>query len=528
MWRGPYEERDLPRKAKFRFHPEKKKWYTPSPTVAARLREICDDTALKQINRKVLHIEPWTGELPIPPGKGLLPFQKRAAVFALARNRSYLALDPGLGKTIIAVVTMNALQKRYGDYSFVYFTPPFLCGNVLAEFEQWRTFDTSICVLDRLYQSGDTRLLVVPDSLLPNESKVGEVKNYLSEETARGRKIGFLVDEAHRFNNQDSKRSRALLGFESADKDTGKITPVSGLLDFHDRVTYLSGTPMPNRPIELFPILSHSAPDTIGDMNRFDYGVRYCAGHDTGFGWDFNGASHIPELVAKIQPRFMLRMRKDFLKLPPRLEGMIVLDYDMGPRLAELDKKLLEKYSPEDLIEEELQARAVESGDLEEDESLHTSTYKRLLGEHKVRAAADLITSLLTESSISILVGGMHTAAILGLAALLKGFDPFVVTGGVPHEERFAMVREFQSSKTRRLFIANIKAFGLGFTLTKAELALLFEFSWNPADNDQFIDRLHRIGQTKTVLARYLVFRNSLDKKVLELNLRKRETTEQV
>lgn len=526
IWRGPFEERALPRGASFNFHEDKKLWYTRSPTVAARLRAICDEAALKELNRKLLSIEPWPGELPLPPGEELYQFQKRAAVFALARNRSYLAMDPGLGKTPTAITTMNALARGNVDHFFVYISPPFLVENVADEFERWRTFPATVRILNKTKSFGFPELMIVPDSLLSIDTHQEEVAFYLRMARAAKKKIVFYVDEAHRFNNAESKRTKALLGYDRPHpKDEKKLYHVDGLLDCHDRITYLSGTPMQNRPIELFPILSHSAYETLDFMSRFDYGVRYCAGHDTGFGWDFNGASRIPELVKKVQPRFMLRMRKDLLNLPPKLEEMIVASYDMDPRLADLDASILNRLSPEDAIEKTVKDQAVADKILGEDDALHLSTYKRLLGEHKVRAAFEILSAILEETEETILVGGMHPAAILALSSHFVKYKPFVVTGATPKEDRLRFVKEFQASRDRRLFFGSIPAMGLGYTLTRANRVFLFEYSWNPADNDQFIDRAHRIGQKDTVLAQYLVFRNSLDKKVLEMNLRKRKTT---
>jgi SNF2 family DNA or RNA helicase len=71
--------------------------------------------------------------------------------------------------------------------------------------------------------------------------------------------------------------------------------------------------------------------------------------------------------------------------------------------------------------------------------------------------------------------------------------------------------------------IGNYKAMGVGFTLTRATRVIFVEYSWNPAENEQAADRAHRIGQTETVFVQYMVYKDSVDKKVIERILKKRE-----
>ncbi len=75
------------------------------------------------------------------------------------------------------------------------------------------------------------------------------------------------------------------------------------------------------------------------------------------------------------------------------------------------------------------------------------------------------------------------------------------------------------------MLIGNYLAMGIGFTLTKATRGLFVEFSWVPGENEQAGDRMHRIGQTGSVHIQYMVYKNSIDKKVIEALLRKRKAT---
>lgn len=462
-----YSERETPKAAGFRWHPGDKRWYTPTYTVAARLREHFDESARIELHRKLLTVTPWSGDVPFPPTETPLQFQLDAVRFALERNRSYLALDPGLGKTICAAIISNALKLPA-----VYICPPFLLKNVDAEMKRWCTGKMPI---------------VFPDTQLEN---FHSTTNKL-----------LFVDEAHRFKNDASQRTKFLFN---------KILPL------FDKVVFLSGTPMPNRPIELFPVLSHAAPETIDNMSKFEFGRKYCAGYKGKWGWDFSGASNVKELAAQVMGKFMLRLKKeDVLKeLPPKTHEMVFLSGDLPPSVTEFDKKILGENSGEDVMK----------AALGED---HIASYRRELGLAKVPHAVEYLDFILESTDESVLVFAIHKDVIHQMAHALRKYTPFIITGEVKTDYRQDIANAFQNGKSRVLLL-NIQAGGIGFNLTRANRVVFVEFSWVPGENDQASDRAHRIGQKDNVLCQYLVYRDSIDAKVLESNFRKRKTINQM
>jgi SWI/SNF-related matrix-associated actin-dependent regulator of chromatin subfamily A-like protein 1 len=470
-----FDERFRPKRAGFRWDTVTKKWFTEDTRIAARLREYADVTAERQLSSVLINVSPWTGGLPTPKGLVLRDFQKEAALFALARNRAYLGLDPGLGKTVIAAIMANARAVPV-----LYICPPHLALNVKEEFSKWNTTRVPLWVLrDTRLDRDDTQRII--------EKSYGKVSMV-------------FIDEAHRFKNDSAKRSKALFK---------RILP-----HFYWQY-FLSGTPMPNRPMELYTVLNHAAPETIDFMNQFEYGRKYCAGHKNDFGWDFSGASNVPELAEKVKSTFMLRMRKDDVlkELPPKTEEMILLGDNLPSKLIAMDRKILRAHSPEDLM------RGLFGG-----EDLHIATYRRELGAYKLKLACAYLTGLLKDSDEHILVFAYHREVIAGLTKALAGFNPLVVTGDTPMTQRHEYVKAFQASgSTHRCFIGNIQAAGTGFTLTRATRVVFVEFSWVPADNDQASDRAHRIGQRDNVFVQYLVFRNSVDRTVLDAIFAKRK-----
>lgn len=494
--RCDFASRLLPRDAGFRFDPVLKIWRTSSLKVAVRLRDFADKTAQEKIDKQFIRISPWSGPLPYP--RDLIPydFQLEAARFALARNRAYLGLDAGLGKTIVTAIVINALK-----IPVVWICPPFLTRNVEAELKRWLTYPADVLRLEgKTAGLGGAEILVVPDSILNRREVFDDIQH-----TLRGREALLVVDEAHRFKTPDAIRTQMLFGDKNGE---------GGISEIFARAIYLSGTPMPNRPMELFSVLSSQAPETIDFRNYFKYGLEYCAAYRDEYGaWDFSGASNLAKLRSQVYGKFMLRMKKaDVLKsLPPKTEEIVIIG-EAPARLIAMEQAILAKNSPEDLV----------AGTVSSD---HIATYRRELGELKVKPSVEFIRALLSETKESLLVFAFHKKVIADLAEALKEFAPLVIVGSTPNEERNEIVNTFQTSKTRRLFIGNYQAAGVGLTLTKATRVIFVEMSWTPAENEQASDRAHRIGQRDNVFVQYLVYENSMDKKIMDVCFRKKRVT---
>jgi len=435
----------------------------------------------------------WSGEVAAPPGLAAMPFQLRAARWALTRKHSYLALDPGLGKTICAALIINALGS---SHRFVYFAPPFLVLNTANEFAKWCP-GVVVHIWGETPAPPDASVLIVPDSLLYDPFGARESLRQIFKRV--GPRGVLFVDESHRYKTDTARRTRAVFG-------------PRGFYRYFSKVVCLSGTPMPNRPMELFTIASALVPEAIDYRNKHRFGMKYCAGYHDGFGYDYTGASNVEDLGARLKASFMLRLRtEDVLpELPPLLEELVLIGDKLPAEVAAVERAVLSAFSPLDLMK-----TIAPNG--------HVSTYRRLLGSAKVKPAAEYIKGLLNDTDEAVLVFAEHVDCVARLEKELAKFNPVVITGSVPKDERQKRVDQFQRDDTRRVFIGNVKACGVGFTLTKATRVVFVEFSWPPGDNEQAAKRAHRIGTTSRVLIQYLIFKNSIDRVIMESNLAKRK-----
>lgn len=530
------EERSIPEAAGFLFAGI---WYTKNPRIAARLREFADAKAKNEIDRILIKVSPWTGAIPVPPGMALKPFQPKIVKFALSRNRAYIAADPGLGKGVMAVAIMNALHHGLNAQKIcketlkpifdtpigVYICPPFLTRTVEEEFNKWKTFSGQVTRHDQFFLFGP--MVIIPDSLLARDEMRDEIEWFCRYAKQEGRETVLFIDEAHRYGNEEAQRTESLL----LDVPVKNNSPLRrGVVSHFDRVYYLSGSPIDGKPIKLFPILNRSAPETIGFRTRIEYGTHFCEGYEESKlvggvekkQWVFNGASNMDELEESIKGTFMYRVRKEEVAddLPKRLEELLIVDYDLKRGTAlDLDRELLRLYSPKDLMHGKL----LEKLGKDDDDSIHLATYKRLLGQEKVPFMNTFTRDLMTETNSSLLLFAHHRDVLEALATTLSMFKPLLILGGMKSGAAFEVAAKFQKDKNRRLVLLQDDAGGMGLTLTKADRVLLGEPSWSRETNKQCIDRAHRIGQKNSVFAQLLCFRNSMDKRVIEANIRKEE-----
>jgi SWI/SNF-related matrix-associated actin-dependent regulator 1 of chromatin subfamily A len=419
------------------------------------------------------------------------PHQNTAVEFCLSGRRAvYLYLEPGLGKTIVSSIVFSLLHSVSENTSAVYICPGSLVVNTREEFRRWG--------------SPLEHLTVVGDWKLSDEKEFQTVVKHARKISGLGCNILF-IDESHRFLNPKAKRTLSL-----------KL-----LANHFDKVVFMSGTPMPNsRPIELWPMLQLFAPDVFGE-EFWPYVRAYCNPVKTPFGWDFKGMPterQAAQLFGKLRDSgFMIRMLKEeVLDLPARIESVLTIGEDIPPMISKFERKILSTHSMRDLMKRPIAFEAGKGGDI------HIAEYLRLLGLHKLKYILPVIQSILEDTRDNILIFAYNHAVIDKLVEWLKNHDPVVITGKTPVDHRPKLVEEYQTNPKRRIFIGNVLAAGLGHTLTKANRVLLFEFSWRDGDNKQAIDRAHRIGQKQTVLAQYVVLKDSLDAKRINLLLEKR------
>jgi hypothetical protein len=345
---------------------------------------------------------------------------------------------------------------------------------------------------------------------------------------------------------------------------------------------FLTGSPLLNRPVELYPLVAAVDPEAAfvpyaGSYNDFVH--RYCAPHlkkipgrNTRHAWDFTGASNEAELREALAGLMLRRLKADVLSnLPPKLFRVFPLESAAVRKAelralaelasvrgaagggadeeAQLDESESAPADPESLSMLDL-ARAM----LTRDEALNTAKSSasalryaqpvdllRIMDARaetalaKVPAALELIAALTAPLDgddgngppRKLVVFAHHRRVIAELLAGL-GARAVQLTGSCTAESRSEAVERFQTDPSVSVFVGSIRAAGVGLTLTAASQVLFLELDWSPAVMSQAEDRCHRIGQAGNVLVTYLVFQGTLDEKIAEMLVSKQSTINRI
>jgi SNF2 family DNA or RNA helicase len=519
-------ERDEAMKAGLSFESDTLRWVTRSHAKARLLRRYADGSAERKLKNYFITDLTPPEFLIYPDHLAPRSWQVESAWHVLTRTPSYVADEAGLGKTATAIIAVNSSPGKT-----LITCPPYLRYNWLSELKTW----LNIKVLGAAHinhgrskphqwiqltsptfsivESGDSDasadILILPDSLLTSPAIRSLLKRHAPFKW-------LIVDEAHRFKTDDAQRTKALVGDEKED----------GITALAERTVLLSGTPIPNgRPIELYPVLSRLAPESILHRSLEEYWKDFCGGKSITryegqraiVNRNLQGTSNLKQLRKELRRKFTVRhLKKNCLKeLGPKTRQIIFLN-EPGIGIKALEKEILTNHELEDLIGENYNL-----GDI--------ARYRREVGEVKQLPALRFIKDKLDETGEKIVVAAYHIETVNFLHKhLLKDYGALKIQGGMSAADKAEAVRLFQTKESRRVMVGNTLAMGLGNTLTKAPIFISVEPEWTPGTNEQMEDRIHRISQEKHVYCIYLVLRNSLDERMLHRALGKEENIQTV
>jgi SWI/SNF-related matrix-associated actin-dependent regulator 1 of chromatin subfamily A len=344
-----------------------------------------------------------------------------------------------------------------------------------------------------------------------------------------------IVDEAHYIKHADTKRSQC----------------VQAIAVLASRVLLLTGTPVENSPIELWPLLRIVAPKAwdpaatkVGiitaeqkkshpgeGVNFWAFAKKYCGLKRIsrplprgGFAmaWDFSGASNLDELAKRLRNTCMVRrLKKDVLEqLPPKRRQVVVL-----PSIAINDDDLLPGLSEENY--ETMIAALVA-------DKVKFNEYSKRRHEQALKIADQVIAHVndCLDSADKVILFAHHKDVIEKFVSAFRTENDHefcaVVTGETHVADRGAEVKRFQVNPKCRLFIGSIGAAGVGLTLTAASLVVFAELDPVPGRMTQAEDRAHRIGQKEMVVVHVLVANHSLSARMAKIVVKKQAVISRV
>jgi SWI/SNF-related matrix-associated actin-dependent regulator of chromatin subfamily A-like protein 1 len=422
--------------------------------------------------------------------QGLFPHQIEGVAFLLGRKRAILADDMGLGKTRQAIVALRHVAPT-GPYLVV--CPASVKRNWAREI-RLAAPDASAHIVER-----GTEVPAQPEWVIVNYDLLSKHMDTLG----RVQWAGLVFDEAHYLKNHTSARSRLARQLvatvrvkpdSTTDPDTTIVDPVTYLL---------TGTPLTNRPRDLF-VLLQLVGHALG-RSFLSFAKRYCAAEKNQYGWQTRGASNIEELTVQLHGVMLRRSKDQVLALPPKLRTWLSVEVPKGTGVGDMRKVV-------DLLTGE---RDIAPGSVIDERRLRgrllqavTKARQRLAGV-KVAATIDFVTGAV-EQGEKVIVFSCFEEPIRRLATAF-GQSGVLLTGKTPAEARQALVDRFQHDDRIRVFLANIVAGGIGTNLTAATQVVFNDLDWVPANHWQAEDRAYRIGQTRTVNVTYMVAGDTID-----------------
>lgn len=505
-----------------------KKWWTFKPEVAAKFISCCDDAAKAALDPTVKSLEGSRAadaqiDIPCPDGEEYLGFQRAGIAYAAAHEGTLIADEMGLGKTIQALGLVNL--KGYKNILII--VPASLRINWHREAQKWLTDKAlTYVVVDNADADVSTANVVIIN--------YDRIKDRIFTALMAREWDLVVVDECHKVKNPEAQRTRRVLGYY----DRRRKVQVPGLISKAKAKLLLTGTPILNRPVEIQPLAAALAPRLFG--NFFTFAKRYCAAHQTKYGWDFTGASNLGELQERLRANIMVRrLKKDVLKeLPPKTRSIILLNQNgMAGAVAEehdaagdLAEELDAAHADAELAlaagDEDAYNAAVRKLDDELEIAFsEMSAARHAMAVKKIPAVLEHCDGLVEE--LDKLVIFAHHHDVIHALAEHYGSSAVVLTGETSNEDRQIAVDRFQKDPEIKVFIGSIQAAGVGITLTAASTVVFAELDWVPGNVTQAEDRCHRIGQQDNVTIQHLVVDGSLDARLAHILVWKQHIIEQ-
>ncbi len=412
-----------------------------------------------------------------------------------------LADDMGLGKTVQALSFMQYYKKEHGKLRSLVVCPTTLIYNWENEIKKF-TPNLTYHIHHGATRARDKETLEKPDVIITTYGTLrSDIKLLVTVD------LDYLVlDESQSIKNPSSKVTRA-----------------ASLLNAKHRLC-MSGTPLQNNTFDIYAQMNFLNPGMLGSMEYFrqEFAIPI----------DKFGEQERKDHLKKILYPFILRRTKEQVAkdLPDKTETILYCEMEDEQRsiydayrndfrnqiLGTIEAQGINK-SQLTILQGLMKLRQIcdSPAILNEDEKFENHSIK-----------LDELTREITENI------GDHKALVfsqfLGMLALIKerleklGVPYEYFDGSTSAPDREKAIQSFQNDTSKRVFLISLKAGGVGLNLTAADYVYIVDPWWNPAVEQQAIDRTHRIGQEKNIFAYRMICKDTIEDKIVQLQEKKR------
>ena len=400
---------------------------------------------------------------------------QKEAIQKLVENKKFiLADDMGLGKTTSTIIA--ALES--GSKKVLIICPATLKINWKREIENYS--NKEVFIAEGKNFSSDADFVIINYDIIKN---FHDTKKKADSQILASNFDLVIVDEAHYIKNATAQRTKLI-------NDIVKKT---------ERLWLLTGTPMTSRPIDYFNLLSLI--DSPVAKNWMAYAIRYCGGYQFKVGnrkvWNVMGSSNLEELRDRTLGLTLRRLKENVLDLPPKIITPVYLRL----KSKEYENVMGEYYDWYDKNPEESKSLTVQFTKL--------TKVRQIIADEKIKETIELAENILEQDKKVIIFCNFTDS----LNKIVEHFGKSAVKldGSMSKPERQHAVDQFQENPKVKVFVGNIKAAGVGITLTAAEAVIMNDLSFLPSDHAQAEDRAYRYGQKNNVLVYYPIFENTIE-----------------
>jgi SWI/SNF-related matrix-associated actin-dependent regulator 1 of chromatin subfamily A len=415
-----------------------------------------------------------------------LEHQKIAIEKLAGSKRFILADDMGLGKTTSTIIA--ALET--GAKKILIICPASLKINWQREIENYTDRTVFICEGKKFSLEHD--FVIVNYDILKN---FYDVKNKPESLLTKGNFDLVILDEAHMVSNPQAQRTKIINHFVKS----------------INRAWLLTGTPMTSRPMNYYNLLNLIESPVA--QNWMAYAIRYCQGYQFTAGkrkvWNVTGASNLEELRDRTSKQILRRLKEDVLDLPDKIITPVYLRLQS----KEYENLMGEYYDWYDKNPDESKSLTVQFSKL--------MKVRKVIANEKVKQTIEFAENILDQGKKVIIFTNFTDT----LQSIYQHFGKQAVylDGSCSNSVRQQAVDQFQNDEKVRVFVGNLKAAGVGLTLTSAEVVIMNDLSFVPAEHAQAEDRAYRYGQKSNVLVYYPIFDNTIEAAIYDiLNAKKK------
>jgi SWI/SNF-related matrix-associated actin-dependent regulator 1 of chromatin subfamily A len=415
-----------------------------------------------------------------------LSHQKEAIEKLAGSRRFILADDMGLGKTTSTIIA--ALET--GAKKILIICPASLKINWEREIANYS--DRSVFIAEGKKFSTETDFVIINYDILKNFYDTKDKENSLLTQC----KFDLVIlDEAHMISNPQAQRTKIINSF---------------VKNVH-RAWLLTGTPMTSRPMNYYNLLQLIESPVA--QNWMAYAIRYCQGYQFKAGnrkvWNVTGASNLEELRDRTSKQILRRLKEDVLDLPDKIITPIYLRL----KSKDYEEMMGEYYDWYENKTDESSSLTVQFSKL--------MKVRKIIANEKIKHTIEVAENIIEQGKkVIIFTNFTDTLQILHQHF---GKQSVYLDGSCTKPQRQYAVDQFQDNEKIKVFIGNLKAAGVGLTLTSAEVVIMNDLSFVPAEHSQAEDRAYRYGQKNNVLVYYPLFDNSIEGAIYDILNRKKQ-----